>query len=137
MLKIYIDASTKGNPGPSGLGIVFVSNHLHHQVALPAPIMSNHEAEFLALETALEYAIEQNWHQETTYIYSDSKVVVETMDKQYTHNPLFKPYLKRIEMLFEDFPLLFLQWIPESKNKGADNLARQGLAQTLRQMKLS
>ncbi|MDN6754550.1 MAG: ribonuclease HI, partial [Enterococcus sp.] len=27
--------------------------------------------------------------------------------------------------------LLILQWIPEAKNKGADNLARQGLRKEL------
>ena len=136
MLKIYIDASTKGNPGPSGLGLLYIIDDQQVQMALPASVMSNHEAEFLALQTALEFAIEKNWHHQTTYVYSDSKVVVQTIDKQYTHNKLFKPYLIKIEHLLQKFPLIFIQWLPEAKNKGADNLARQGLAKKLKQKEL-
>ena len=38
-----------------------------------------------------------------------------------------RPYLSEFNELAPQFPLLVLQWIPEAKNKGADNLARQGL----------
>lgn len=128
MLKIYVDASTKGNPGPSGLGIILKDDHNYLQLykSIPGPL-SNHEAEFLALETGLEEALQRQLHKQNTFLFSDSKVVVETIDKNYSHNPLFKPYLKRIQELIQKFDLLIIQWLPEKQNKGADNLARQGL----------
>lgn len=128
MLKIFVDASTKGNPGPSGIGMILKdeSHYLQLSDSIKEPL-SNHEAEFVALETALTEAINRKLHNQNTFVYSDSKVVVETIDKNYSHNPKFKPYLIRIQQLMQRFDLLIIQWIPEKQNKGADNLARQGL----------
>lgn len=132
MLKIYTDASTKGNPGPTGLGIQLIddTHYLQLHFAADSP-MSNHEAEFLALQTALEEVIRRELHYQHTFVYSDSKVVVETIDKNTTRNPHFRPYLTRIQELMQQFDLLIIQWIPEKQNKGADNLARQGLQKAL------
>ena len=35
MLKVYIDASTKGNPGPSGGGILIVYQGKQEQLSIP------------------------------------------------------------------------------------------------------
>lgn len=53
MLKVYLDASTKGNPGPSGGGIVIVGTDLHEQIAFPLPDSTNHQAEFAVMVNAL------------------------------------------------------------------------------------
>jgi len=37
MLKVYLDASTKGNPGPSGGGLLIVGEDLHEQHAFVLP----------------------------------------------------------------------------------------------------
>lgn len=132
MLKIYVDASTKGNPGPSGVGIQLIDDTHYLQLHFPLKLeMSNHQAEFAALESALEEVIQRDLHHQNTFVFSDSKVVVETIDKNYTHNSHFKPYLQRIQLLIQQFELLIIQWIPEKQNKGADNLARQGLQKAL------
>lgn len=65
-------------------------------------------------------------------LYTDSKVVAQTIDKNYTKNPAFSDYLTEIQCLLKQFPLAIIQWIPESQNKGADHLARQGLAKALK-----
>ena len=64
--------------------------------------------------------------------YSDSKVLVSTVDKNHTENSSFFCYLEKIKQLLPNFHLLILQWIPENKNKGADNLARQALQKQLK-----
>ncbi|OUK39138.1 ribonuclease HI, partial [Enterococcus faecium] len=43
--------------------------------------------------------------------------------------------LQRIQELLSEFSLLILQWLPENKNKGADNLARQALHKQLKEKK--
>ncbi|MGM0124238.1 ribonuclease HI [Enterococcus sp. AZ194] len=133
MIKVFIDASTKGNPGPSGGGLMITSEIIYKQKSYAFSEMTNHQAEFEILLTALEFLLEEKWQHETITIYSDSKVVVQTIDKDFTNNPLFLPYLEKFRLLQEEFSLLILQWIPESKNKGADNLARQGLQKALKQ----
>lgn len=132
MLKIYVDAATKGNPGISGAGVQLIGNQLYQQLSYPLPELTNHQAEFAALALALEEVIAQELNQQNVMAYTDSKVVAQTIDKDYTSNPLFVPYLERIRELYTFFPLLIIQWLPEKENKGADNLARQGLQKALK-----
>lgn len=131
MIKAYIDASTKGNPGPSGGGILLVDGQAQQQLHFPLPILTNHQAEFAVLEQLLTHLIEAKQTAETIMVYSDSKVLVSTIDKNHTNNSDFQAYLIRIQSLLAHFPLLILQWIPEKQNKGADHLARQGLQKAL------
>ena len=86
MLKVYIDASTKGNPGPSGGGILIVYQGKQEQLSIPLSVGTNHQAEF--------------------------EVFLKTLE-----------FLKNKD----------LQWLPENKNKGADNLARQALQKQLKE----
>ncbi|AUB52576.1 ribonuclease HI family protein [Enterococcus mundtii] len=131
MLKVYIDASTKGNPGPSGGGILLVADHQQEQLSIPLSFGSNHQAEFEVFLKTLEILKNRQMTEEIILCYSDSKVLVSTIDKNHTTNQDFLPYLEKIQSLLKDFSMLILQWIPESKNKGADNLARQALQKSL------
>lgn len=131
MLRIYVDAATKGNPGPSGGGIVIVGEAIHEQQHVSLGECSNHEAEFRVFIQALELLIEKKYTDQTIVIHSDSKVVVQTIEKDYSKNPLFQPYLATYRQLEPHFSLLLIKWIPESQNKGADSLARQALQKYL------
>jgi ribonuclease HI len=127
MLRIYVDAATKGNPGPSGGGIVIVGERIHDQIHVPLGECSNHEAEFRVLIQALQLLLEKYETDQTIVIHSDSKIVVQTIEKNYAKNPLFQPYLDTYHQLESKFSLLLIKWIPESQNKGADTLAKQAL----------
>lgn len=131
MLKVYIDASTKGNPGPSGGGILIIADQQQEQLSIPLSFGSNHQAEFEVFLKTLEILKNRQMTEEIILCYSDSKVLVSTIDKNHTNNKDFLPYLEKIQSLLKDFSMLFLQWVPESKNKGADNLARQALQKFL------
>ena len=127
MLRIYVDAATKGNPGPSGGGIVIVGDALHEQIHVPLGECSNHEAEFKVFIKALQLVIEKGLNDQTVLIHSDSKIVVQTIEKQHAKNAMFQPYLHTFQQLESRFLLLLVKWLPESKNKGADTLAKQAL----------
>ena len=131
MLKVYIDASTKGNPGPSGGGILIIADQQQEQLSIPLSFGSNHQAEFEVFLKTLEILKNRQMNEEIILCYSDSKVLVSTIDKNHTNNKDFLPYLEKIQSLLKDFSMLILQWVPESKNKGADNLARQALQKFL------
>lgn len=135
MLKVYIDASTKGNPGPSGGGILIVYQGKQEQLSIPLSVGTNHQAEFEVFLKTLEFLKKNDLQNETIFCFSDSKTLVSTVDKNATKNELFLPYLQRIQELLSEFSLLFLQWLPENKNKGADNLARQALQKQLKEKK--
>ncbi|MCC9082861.1 ribonuclease HI family protein [Enterococcus faecium] len=136
MLKVYIDASTKGNPGPSGGGILIVYQGKQEQLSIPLSIGTNHQAEFEVFLKTLEFLKKNDLQNETIFCFSDSKTLVSTVDKNATKNELFLPYLQRIQELLSEFSLLILQWLPENKNKGADNLARQALHKQLKEKRL-
>ncbi|MCC9081364.1 ribonuclease HI family protein [Enterococcus faecium] len=136
MLKVYIDASTKGNPGPSGGGILIVYQGKQEQLSIPLSIGTNHQAEFEVFLKTLEFLKKNDLQNETIFCFSDSKTLVSTVDKNATKNELFLPYLQRIQELLSEFSLLILQWLPENKNKGADNLARQALHKQLKKKRL-
>ncbi|MDH6364051.1 ribonuclease HI [Enterococcus sp. PF1-24] len=132
MLKVYIDAATKGNPGPSGGGLMITGENRYIQESFPLAILTNHQAEFAMLITALNYLKEHVFQEETIFIYTDSKVLAQTIEKNHTNNRDFQGYLAEFNRLADDFPLLLIQWLPEKENKGADHLARQGLQKALK-----
>ena len=133
MIKMYTDASTKNNPGPSGVGIVISTDARYEQLSIALENeMSNHEAEFEALIKGLNYLIEHKLTDETLMMYTDSKILASAIKKNYVKNDIFRVYLTRIQEKLKHFPLFFIHWIPESQNKGADNLARQALQKRLK-----
>lgn len=128
MIKIYTDASTKGNPGPTGIGIVIVTDNEHIQLSIPLlNDYTNHQAEFIAQIIALEY-VEQHYDcDQMLFLYTDSRITVQSIEKRYAKE--FQFYVDDITPYFEQHPLWFIKWIPEKKNQGADHLARQALHQ--------
>ncbi|MCO8293444.1 ribonuclease HI family protein [Tetragenococcus halophilus] len=131
MIKSYIDASTKGNPGPSGGGIVLLGEDIYEQESFALTQLSNHQAEFAVFSHLLDDLYKRGLHTQTILVYTDSKILAQTVQKDYTKNRDFKKYLVEIQEKLTNFPLLLIQWIPESKNNGADHLARQGLQKAI------
>lgn len=76
--------------------------------------------------------LDQHLADQNVLLYSDSKTAIKILDQGRTKNNRFLPYLMEFNELAPQFTLLVLQWIPESKNKGADHLARQGLQKSLK-----
>ncbi|MBC1501937.1 ribonuclease HI family protein [Listeria weihenstephanensis] len=124
-MEIYADGASAGNPGLSGIGIVIIADGIYEQISLPLGILSNHEAEFIAIKTALTKAV--TYKPFLVRLYSDSRVAVEAIEKRYAKNPLFKPHLDVILDLIDSLELCFIQWIPSTSNKKADQLARQAI----------
>ncbi|AYW45006.1 ribonuclease HI family protein [Tetragenococcus koreensis] len=132
MIKSYIDASTKGNPGPSGGGIVLLGDDLYEQESFALTQLTNHQAEFVVFSRLLDELYKRQLHTQIVLVYTDSKILAQTIQKNYTKNPDFKKYLLEIQEKLTKFPSLLIEWIPEAKNKGADHLARQGLQKALK-----
>ncbi|SER12044.1 ribonuclease HI [Gracilibacillus ureilyticus] len=126
MLKVYTDAATKGYPGPSGIGVYIKNETESFTISKFIGEFSNHEAEFIAVIEALSYC-QEFFPNEILSFRSDSKLVVETVEKQFVKNKVFKPYHEKISKMSEVFPYFFIKWIPEKQNHHADQLARKAL----------
>ncbi|RLL46951.1 reverse transcriptase-like protein [Oceanobacillus piezotolerans] len=130
MIEVYTDGASTGNPGKSGAGIYIKVNKEHYEYSIPLGELTNHEAEFHAVMEALKLC-KAHFPAEILSFRSDSKLVVDTIEKDFTKNKAFIPLLEEIRELYTDFPYFFIKWIPEKQNSNADRLARKALRMTL------
>lgn len=135
MITIHIDASTHPKKQISAGALICKNNQTVTTVTLRLDEKTNHEAEFSMLIYALNYCFEHNFNQDLVFIYSDSKLVVDSYHKKFVKNELYKSQLNDILKLTDNFPLLSIEWIPEHKNKMADHYARRELAKHLSKIK--
>ena len=132
MIKVYTDAAVNGNPGDVGLGVLVLKDgeQLPFKISVGEK-MDNHLAEFTAINWALSWLLEEGVQEELIFMHTDSKVTADAIEKNYTKKEANRIVLKEIQNKLKDFSQLFVKWIPESENKGADQLARQALQQTI------
>lgn len=132
MIKVFTDAAVNGNPGDVGLGVLVLKDgeQLPFKISVEEK-MDNHLAEFTAINWALGWLLEEGLQEELIFMHTDSKVTADAISKRYTKKEANRMVLKEIQNKLKDFSQLFVKWIPESENKGADQLARQALQQTI------
>lgn len=129
MLEVYIDGSTTGNPGPSGIG-VFIKGEGHHlRFSEFIGEYSNHTTEFIALQRGLEEA--KKLSPSIVSARSDSQIVCAAVEKRYAKNPEFAAILEKILAIIDTFDLFFIKWIPDDQNKAAHALARDAVLKQL------
>lgn len=126
MIEVYTDGASVGNPGISGAGIYIKANNQIYEYSIPLGHMSNHEAEFQAVIKALEIC-KKEFPENILSFRTDSKAVVNLVEKNFTKNKTFRPLLKQIHNEISHFPLFFIKWIPNKENINADRLAREAL----------
>ncbi|CDR19513.1 ribonuclease HI family protein [Staphylococcus argenteus] len=133
MAKINFDAATKGNPGISTCAIVIKEDDQHHTFTHNLGEMDNHSAEWAACIFALEHARELNVR--NALLYTDSKLIADSIDAGYVKNAKFKPYFDQLEIFEQDFDLLFIKWVPREQNKEANQYAQQALYKLIKKNK--
>ena len=92
MIKIFNDGSSRGNPGPGGYGVVMLYKDNRKELSQGYKITTNNRMELTAVIKALE-AIKKNSIKVT--IYSDSKYVVESIEKGWIWNWEKKNFKKK------------------------------------------
>ena len=132
MIRVRTDAAVNGNPGKVGIGIEILYKKQQFLFKESSDqLMDNHQAEFWAIYRALIILQEKEWHHDVIFLNSDSKFAMMAIEKNYTKQVAYQEILKKVQGELQFFPQLFLEWIPEKENRGADQLARQALQQIL------
>ena len=132
MIKVFTDAAVNGNPGDVGLGVLVLKDGEQKPFKISVEEkMDNHLAEFTAIDWALGWLLEEGLQEKLIFMHTDSKVTADAISKRYTKKEANRIVLKEIQNKLKDFSQLFVKWIPESENRGADQLARQALQQTI------
>ena len=81
-VTIYTDGSAKGNPGKGGYGTILISGQNLKQLSQGYLLTTNNRMELLAVITGLE-ALNQKCK---VNVYSDSKYVVDSVEKGWVFN---------------------------------------------------
>lgn len=80
VITAYTDGGASGNPGPGGFGAILMSGKHEKEVSGGFRLTTNNRMELLAVITVLE-ALKGEGHE--VHIYSDSKYVVDAVEKRW------------------------------------------------------
>lgn len=93
MITIYTDGSSRGNPGPGGYGTVLLSGVHRKELYQGFHLTTNNRMELLSVIAGLE-ALKKEGEEVT--IYSDSKYVVDAVEKRWVFEWEKKDFKKKM-----------------------------------------
>ncbi len=104
-ISIYTDGAAQGNPGKGGYGIVLISGQHRKELSQGYRHTTNNRMELLSVIIALETL--KNPGSEVT-IYSDSKYVVDSVDKRWVFDWVKKGFKDKKNVdLWKRFLLIY------------------------------
>ncbi len=136
-VKVFTDGGARGNPGPSGIGIVIESTGAKKTYREFIGYATNNEAEYKALIFALR-KIKQLFGKSkvkslSVQCFLDSELVVKQLNHQYKINEEnIQKFFLQIWNLTVEFGEVKYSHIPREKNSEADRLANLALDEATR-----
>ena len=123
--EIYIDGASRGNPGESGIGILF-KNEENIDFKKYIGIGTNNNAEYTALITALEISLNSKLLK--IKIHTDSLLVANQVNGSWkVKDPDIKSHYLRAKSLIEKFEDFSITHIRREYNSDADRLANEAI----------
>jgi ribonuclease HI len=126
--EVYIDGASRGNPGPAGIGAVFLNGEggAIHRLSRYLGETTNNVAEYLALLYALQAALREGYQDLT--VKSDSELLVRQLSGAYRVRDATLRLLHDLAReLMAAFRRCTVQHIPRAQNAEADRLANAAL----------
>lgn len=128
MMFLNTDGGARGNPGPSATGAVIFDEKEKavFEIGTYIGTATNNEAEYQALLTGLEAALEKKFLEITCRL--DSELVVKQLRGEYkVKNERLAVFHKKIKEMEKGFKHISYKHIPRTQNKEADALVNQVL----------
>lgn len=130
-LSAYSDGGSRGNPGPSGYGLVIYneSKNIVYQHSSYLGIKTNNEAEYAGLLAVLTWVQDHSPQVDLLRYYSDSELLIRQLNGQYrVKSPHLKPLFAQVLAILATFPFPFsCHHIPRELNSLSDSLANQAM----------
>jgi ribonuclease HI len=134
IVRIYSDGACSGNPGPGGIGVLLMYKDHYKEISEGYKYTTNSRMELLAVIRALQTLKRKGLDIE---VYSDSKYVVDSVEKNWVFNWEKKGFLgrantdlwKKFLKLYRDHNIKFI-WVKghasNEYNNKCDKLAVDG-----------
>lgn len=132
-LKIQIDGASRGNPGPSGVGVVLTDGMTGKEthLSLFLGIATNNVAETCALLIGLQEAVKRG-HRRVSVL-TDSELLQRQLTGAYRiKDKQLQLFHVLVRHLIEGLDRFEIQHVPRRENKTADRLANRAVTQELR-----
>ena len=122
-LELYIDGASKGNPGPSGIGVVICQNgSTVKNISNFIGEATNNIAEYTALIYGLQEALLLK--ADSVRVKTDSELLYRQLNKTYKiRHPNLIGLYNQVAHIISGFKQFSIQHIPRELNSGADKLA--------------
>jgi ribonuclease HI len=130
VITAYTDGGARGNPGPSGYGVVINDSNGHKIAGFSKYLgkQTNNYAEYSGLLAALEYAVQHGY--KALKVISDSELMVKQIKGQYkVSNLQLKELHTRAKELISKLEWFQIQHVLRGHNAEADRLANQAMDQ--------
>jgi ribonuclease HI len=130
--RLHVDGGARGNPGPAGIGVVLTdgSGKVVAEIAQGIGITTNNVAEYRALISGLELALEQGVTD--VEVLMDSELVVSQVRGEWKiKNERLRALAVKARILMGRFDSASLEHVPRARNADADRLANQGMDQSM------
>lgn len=127
-IEIFVDGASRGNPGPSGIGIVFFDDKKNIVKKLFKFIgnTTNNIAEYTALIYGLQEALIDRY--ENVTVRSDSELMTKQLRGEYrVKNENLRPYYEQFLHLSRGFNKIEVVTIDRKDNDAADKLANKAV----------
>jgi len=126
-IEIFIDGASRGNPGPSGIGIVFFENkNAIRKLYKFIGNATNNIAEYTALIYSLQEALIAGF--KDVVIKSDSELLTKQLTGEYrVKNENLKSYYDQFMHLSRGFDKIDVVNIDRKDNSQADKLANKAI----------
>lgn len=132
-LDIYVDGASRGNPGPSAVGILILNSQGKELVKRGEYIgeTTNNVAEYEALKRALDWLAKSKSKEFTSSvlkIHTDSELMVNQLTGSYRiKSQNLIPLAIKARSLMKKFKGIEFKVIPRKDNKIADKLANKSM----------
>lgn len=125
---LYTDGGSRGNPGPSGTGVILLDSNKKKIKEKFEYIgqATNNVAEYSALVSGLEAAIDVGATDIIAHL--DSELLVKQLNGEYkVKDPNMKILFERSLGILKNFKTFEIKHIPREKNKEADRLVNKAI----------
>lgn len=127
-LVIYTDGGSRGNPGPSGIGVVIDDREYSEFIGQATNNEAEYKAAIFALKKVKALFGKKAIKNSEIEVRSDSELLVRQLNGEYKIlDSKIQPLFLRVWNLKIDFKRVKFNLVPREKNKTADRLVNEAL----------